>query len=122
MSGNILEERMAGNSQEARRALLAAESVLAAAIDTLDDAAFSLEHTSTSPFRKRLSKPEARIYGKYLKKADYSVYFRQRTPPARGSGWDSTYAFYHFDVESHTETAGKASATIHSGVYDVGRR
>jgi hypothetical protein len=39
----------------------------------------------------------------------------------RNSGWDSTYAFYHFDTNSVATTAGGASSTVHAGVYQVGR-
>jgi Tfp pilus assembly protein PilX len=115
MTTNTMEERMAANSQEINRAFQAAESGLDLAYTDVD--AFNLNNTEANP--NTYTNNNFASYGAEL---TYSVAFRQQTPPQRGSGWDSNYSLYHFDMESTASTPSGASAVIHAGSYQVGRK
>ena len=127
MGTNILEEKMAANLQEVNRAFQTAESGLAKALE--DDAAFNIVNLvddNDTPFY-----PSDDIYdfngsdadlGDYSADTNFAVYFRQKTVPKRGSGWDTDTAFYHFDVVSQGETGSGAATTLHAGAYQVGQR
>lgn len=113
MTTNTLEERMAANSQEMNRAFQTAESGLEVAFE--DKSSFSINNTEANPFTGTVNN-----FGDYNAETDFEVAFRQATAPKRGSGWDSNYALYHFDIESAGETASGASTIIHAGAYQVG--
>ena len=93
MSTSTLEEKMAANSQEINRAFQTAESGLELAFD--DENSFSINNTESNPYTGSVTD-----FGAYDADTDYQVAFRQATSPKRGSGWDSNYALYHFDLES----------------------
>ncbi len=127
MGTNTLEEEMASNSQEVNRAFQTAETGLRLAFS--DDAAFntanSLDDNGT-PFN-----PADDIYDFSGSdntlwyppaETEYGAYFRQKTIPARGSGWDTSMAFYHFDLVSRGDTQTGASTTLHAGAYQVGKK
>ena len=122
MGSKILEERMATNSQENHRSLRAAESALEVLVADADSPAFRLTNTRAAPYTQGLSGASLSAYGDYLNLLRYIAFFRQSTGPRRGSGWDTTYAFYHFDIQSEAETKTAASSIIHAGVYQVGRK
>ena len=114
MSTNTMEERMAANSQETNRSFQAAESGLDQGYADADS--FDLNHTKANPNTFSVTD-----FGSYDATLTYSIAYRQQTPPKRGSGWDSTYALYHFDTASTATTASGASSSIHAGSYQVGR-
>ena len=114
MSTNTMEERMAANSQETNRAFQASEAGLDQAY--ADVASFDLNHTVANPNTFTIA------VGPYNTQLTYNIGFRQQTAPKRGSGWDSGYSFYHFDIDSTAVTASGASTTIHAGSYQVGRK
>lgn len=113
MSTNTLEEKMAANSQEINRAFQTAESGLELAFN--DANSFSINNTELDPYTGANTN-----FGDYGAATNYEVAFRQTTAPKRGSGWDSNYALYHFDVQSSGETDSGAATTIHAGAYQVG--
>jgi Tfp pilus assembly protein PilV len=113
MGTNTLEEKMAANSQEVNRAFQTAESGLELAFD--DANSFSINNTEDNPYTGSNTD-----FGDYSADTDFEVAFRQATSPKRGSGWDSNYALYHFDVASKGETDSGAKTTIHAGAYQVG--
>ena len=127
LSTSTLEEKMASNSQEVNRAFQTAETGLQRAVD--DDNSFNIANTVSdngTPYD-----PTDDIYdfsqiniliGPYAANTDFAAYFRQKTIPKRGTGWDTSTAFYHFDVISNGETQTGASATLHAGAYQVGQR
>lgn len=115
MSTNTMEERMAANSQEMNRAFQAAESGVGLAFTNADS--FSINNTEDNPVTDTKSD-----FGSYKADVTYEAAFRQATPPKRGSGWDTSYALYHFDVASTANTPSGASTTIHAGAYQVGRK
>lgn len=114
MSTNTMEERMSANSQEINRAFQTAESGLDQAYANVDG--FNINNTVSNP------KTYSTTIGSYNSELRYNIGFRQQTPPKRGSGWDSTYSLYHFDMSSSATTDSGASTTIHAGSYQVGRK
>ena len=114
MSTNTMEERMAANTQESNRAFQAAESGLDQGYADADS--FNLNNTEDNPNTFTVTD-----FGSYDATLTYSIAYRQQTPPKRNSGWDSTYALYHFDTDSTATTASGASSSIHAGSYQVGR-
>ena len=98
MSTNIMEERMAAASQEINRVFQASESGLELAFDDVN--AFNLNNTEANP-----NTGTDNNFGSYSADISYSSAFSQETPPRRGSGWDSNYALYHFDISSTATTA-----------------
>jgi type IV pilus assembly protein PilX len=115
MTTNIMEERMASNAQEVNRAFQASETGLDLAYADVDS--FSLNNTADNP-----NTFSDTSFGSYSADLNYSIAFRQQTPPQRGSGWDSNYALYHFDISSSASTPGGAATSIHAGSYQVGRK
>jgi type IV pilus assembly protein PilX len=126
---NTLEERMAANIQEINRSFQAAETGLA--IIMVDDTAF--ETANTVDDNGTPGDPTDDIYtydkadagvggtGGYSGSAGYRSAFVQKTTPPRGSGWDSSMAFYFFDFESVGSLNSGASTTLHAGGYQVGK-
>lgn len=127
MGTNTLEEKMAANSQEVNRAFQTAETGLRAIMDT--DAAFDTANSVNdggTPFD-----PTDDVYvftdndpavGSYTANTVYTAVFRQQTIPKRGSGWDTSMAFYHFDLAASGATVTGVSTMLHAGAYQVGKR
>jgi len=115
MRTNVMEERMAANSQEMVRAFQSAESGLELAFDNA--ASFDISNTAVNPLKQN----DPDFAGQDID-LTYQSIFRQMTPPKRGSGWDSGYAFYHFNLSSNAATVSGATSTINAGAYQVGRR
>ena len=114
MSTSTLEEKMAANAQEMNRAFQTAESGVEIAFS--DANSFSINNTESNPYTGSVTN-----FGSYDADTEYQVAFRQATTPKRGSGWDSNYALYHFDVESKGKTDYSGAETIiHAGAYQVG--
>ncbi len=120
MNTNIMDERMAGNSQEKQRAFRAAEVGIELAFD--DEDAFSTTNTSDSdgggddPYDK-----SSNDMGDYDADVTYNSVYIQKTKPPRGSGWDSTMSFYHFALSATSTTTSNVSTTMTQGAYQVGR-
>jgi type IV pilus assembly protein PilX len=115
MTTNTMEERMSANAQEKNRAFQAAEAGIEIAMTNADS--FNINNTISNPLTGTDSN-----FGSYGATVTYAAGFRQETPPRRGSGWDTSYALYHFDVSSTADTASGSTKTIHAGSYQVGRK
>lgn len=115
MGTNTLEERMAANSQEVNRAFQTAEAGLQMALGNADQ--FDLNRTKANPIVTTINN-----FANYNADVTFSVAFRQETPPKRGSGWDSNYALYHFDITSAGGTKSGSSTRLHAGSYQVGKK
>ena len=50
----------------------------------------------------------------------YSSVFLQKTPVTRGSGFDSSFANYWFELQSKARTDTGASSTVSLGMFQVG--
>lgn len=121
MSTNTLEEKMAANSQEINRAFQTAETGLEQVFN--DEAAFNTVHleeldgTADDTYDKSMDN-----IGDYDATATYNAVYRGQTIPPRGSGWDTTMAFYQFNLSSNGSTKSGATTTVHGGAYQVGKR
>lgn len=101
-----LEERMAGNIQEATNAFQAAESGLNKGLNT--SGSLSLSGTTTNSW----------TFGNAQAQVDTS--FKEFSPPKRGSGYSATsFDAANFDQAS-TGTAGSgAKSSVHRGVAQI---
>jgi type II secretory pathway pseudopilin PulG len=127
MGTNTLEEKMAANTQEVNRAFQTAETGLRTIMG--DDNAFNTGNSvndNGTPFD-----PTDDIYvytasdidvGTYSADTVYTAVFRQTTIPKRGSGWDTSMAFYHFDLGASGATVTGVSTILHAGAYQVGKK
>lgn len=124
ISTTTMEERMSANTQEITRAFQAASTGIAQVFN--DEDAFATTNTqvtdgtSSDPYDKSASVGSSGSHA-YNATAQYNSVYRQSTVPPRGSGWDSSYAFYHFDLSATGSTDTGATSTIHAGAYQVGR-
>ncbi len=119
-----MEERMAANTQDITRAFQAASTGLAQVFN--DEDAFSTTNTLvTDGTADDLYAKSADVGGSgadaYGATTNFNSVYRQMTVPPRGSGWDATYGFYHFDLSASGATDSGATTTIHAGAYQVGR-
>jgi type IV pilus assembly protein PilX len=125
ISTTTMEERMAANNQEILRAFQAASSGLAMVFD--DEDAFATNNTEetdgtgSDPFDKNANVGATGGGNPYAATTVYNSIYRQSTAPPRGSGWDSNFAYYHFNLSATGSTNTGANTTIHAGAYQVGR-
>jgi type IV pilus assembly protein PilX len=120
MTTSTMEERMAANAQEMNRAFQAAATGLELVFN--DEAAFDTRNTEDvdDTANDNYIDPTSTI-GAYVASTTYDSIYRQSTVPPRGSGWDSSFAYYHFDLSSTGTTISGASSTVHAGAYQVGK-
>lgn len=130
MGTTTMEERMAANSQESNRAFQAASTGLEIVFN--DGKAFDTRNTKDTDGTGNdtyadlddptKDKSNTNVGGgSYSARATYNSIYVSNTAPPRGSGWDSTYAYYNFDLSSTGTTASGATATVHGGAYQVGK-
>lgn len=137
MSSTTMEERMASNTQLMSRVFQAAETGLQIVFSDTDafDTTLTEDADGTSD-DKYANKYNSTIGGSssnsYEAVATYNSVFKQETKPPRGSGWDSSFSYYHFDlsatgcvVTDNTDTDCSSSAvamnSLHQGAYQVGK-
>ncbi len=135
MSTNTLEEKMAANSQEVNRAFQTAETGLARILadDNAFDTANSVDDNGT-PFNRADDVydyviTDTVVATHYSAQTRYTAEYRQQTPPKRGSGWDTSMSFYHFDLGAtgatniglSTASTGVSTA-LHAGAYQVAKK
>ena len=46
--------------------------------------------------------------------------FLQKTPVGRGSGFDTSFANYWFEIQSRADTATGATSTVSLGMFQIG--
>ena len=127
LTSTTMEERMAANSQEINRAFQAASSGLELVFS--DEEAFNTTNTkdldgtvNDNYFKSDTSiGGDTSLTGAYSASTSYNAYFQQQVSAPRGSGWDSTFAFYYFDLSASGSTNSGASTTLHAGAYQVGK-
>lgn len=121
MSTSTLEERMAANSQDINRSFQTAETGLELVFN--DEEAFNTSNTSDSDGTANdLYTPTAVTVGSYNASVTYNAVLLQAARPPRNSGWDSSYAFYHFDLDATSTTPAGATTTVHGGAYQIGAK
>ena len=125
MSTSNMEERMASNSQEINRAFQAASTGLQLVL--ADDNAFSTNNTVASdgtaddPYDVTDNTIGGTGLYAYNATTTYNSLYRQSIPPPRGSGWDSSYAYYFFDVSASGSTDSGSASAMHAGAYQIGK-
>lgn len=126
MGTNTLQEKMASNAQEINRVFQTAETGLN--LGLTDDTAFNtnnyLDDNGTfDPSDDTYAFTQSTTVGTgYTNTAEYNAWFRNKTAPKRGSGWDTSMAFYHFDLISRGSAQSGISTTLHAGAYQVGKK
>ena len=136
MSTTSMEEKMAANTQLVNRVFQAASTGIEIVFS--DEAAFDTrltEETDGTASDTYANKYDSTIGGAgsnaYQAVATYNSVFKQSTKPPRGSGWDSSFAYYHFDLSAtgcivvdtgETDCSNAiASNSLHQGAYQVGK-
>ena len=121
MSTSTLEEKMAANSQDINRSFQAAETGLEMVFS--DENAFNTSNTTdTDGTANDLYTPSATTVGSYGASVTYNAYMLQMARPPRNSGWDSSNAYYHFDLNATSTTASGSTTTVHGGAYQIGKK
>ncbi len=121
MSTTTMEEKMSANSQENNRAFQTAESGLEMVLN--DDSAIDtsntqeLDGTADDKYDNTVTVGS----GSYTATTRNNAVYLQKTLPRRGEGWDSTYAYYYFDLSAQGTTNSGSTATVHAGIYQVGK-
>lgn len=104
MNTSTLEERMAGNTQEATRAFEAAESGINAHL-----ASPNLNLTDTTPVNYTFASGQSG-------KADVNTKFLGYSEPLRGSGFATSDTMANFEVIGTGTTMTGAKSAVHQGV------
>ena len=102
MGSTTMEERMASNTQMMSRVFQAAETGLQIVYNDTDAFDTTLtEDSDGTAGDKYANKYNSAIGGSssnaYEAVTTYNSVFKQETKPPRGSGWDSSFSYYHFD-------------------------
>lgn len=121
MSTNTLEERMAGNSQDANRAFQAAESGLSAAFNS--DEAFA---GTTEGYTTKYTEPN---FGGYSAEWGYKVDFRggediigfQEAGEATAAGGGTRFRWYYSDIRGIGRTKTGAITEVVAGAKVLGQ-
>ena len=118
---------MAANSQEINRAFQAASSGLEMVYS--DEDAFNTTNTEAldGTASDTYFKSDTTVGGDtgdshaYSATTVYNAVFLQEVSAPRGSGWDSSFGFFYFDLSATGSTVSGASSSLHSGAYQVGK-
>ena len=123
MGNTAMDEKMAQNSQDKNRAFQAAETGIEMAIansgsmntsNAIDSA------TGLSSFNQGDATTLGSSTTGYGVSLTYSSVFLQKTPVTRGSGFDSSFANYWFELQSKARTDTGAESTVSLGMFQVG--
>ena len=123
MGNTAMDEKMAQNSQDKNRAFQAAETGIEMAIansgsmntsNAIDSA------TGLSSFNQGDATTLGSSTTGYGVSVTYSSVFLQKTPVTRGSGFDSSFANYWFELQSKARTDTGAESTVSLGMFQVG--
>ena len=122
MGNTALDEKMAQNSQDKNRAFQAAETGIEMAI--ANAGSMNTSNKIAADGTNSFSTPDAATLGTavtgYGVSVTYSSVFLQKTPVTRGSGFDSSFANYWFELQSQARTDTGASSTVSLGMFQVG--
>ena len=123
MGNTAMDEKMAQNSQDKNRAFQAAETGIEMAIansGSMNTSNAINAATGLSSFNT----PDAATLGTavtgYGVSVTYSSVFLQKTPVTRGSGFDSSFANYWFELQSSARTDTGATSMVALGMFQVG--
>ena len=130
MGNTAIDEKMAQNSQEQNRAFQAAETGIEMALADVNvlktSHGFNDDGTRTdgSVVTNSSADGDEQIFSGgtdgYSVDIEYSSVFLQKTPVARGSGFDSSFANYWFEIQSKATTATGAQSGVALGMFQIG--
>ena len=122
MGNTAMDEKMAQNSQDKNRAFQAAETGIEMAI--ANSGTMNTSNQILADGTNSFSQGDAATLGTattgYGVSVTYSSVFLQKTPVTRGSGFDSSFANYWFELQSQARTDTGASSTVSLGMFQVG--
>ena len=124
MMGNTsMDEKMAQNSQDKNRAFQAAETGIEMAIansGSMNTSNSITDSSGVSSFSQGDETTLGTSVTGYGVSVTYSSVFLQKTPVTRGSGFDSSFANYWFELQSKARTDTGAESTVSLGMFQVG--
>jgi Tfp pilus assembly protein PilX len=122
MGNTALDEKMAQNSQDKNRAFQGAETGIEMAI--ADAGTLNTSNTFNAAGVNTFSQGDINTLGTaqtgYGVNVTYSSVFLQKTAVSRGSGFDTSFANYWFELQSLARTDTGASSTVSLGIFQVG--
>ena len=122
MGNTAMDEKMAQNSQDKNRAFQAAETGIEMAI--ANSGSMNTSNAFNSDGTNSFSQGDETTLGTaatgYGVSVTYSSVFLQKTPVTRGSGFDSSFANYWFELQSKARTDTGAESTVSLGMFQVG--
>jgi Tfp pilus assembly protein PilX len=122
MGNTAMDEKMAQNSQDKNRAFQAAETGIEMAI--ANSGSMNTSNAFNPDGTNNFSQGDAATLGVaqtgYGVSVTYSSVFLQKTPVTRGSGFDSSFANYWFELQSQARTDTGAESTVSLGMFQVG--
>jgi len=129
MGNTAIDEKMAQNSQEQNRAFQAAETGIEMALADVnvlktshgfnDDGSRTDGAVVTNDSSDSSNQIFAGADG-YSVDIEYSSVFLQKTPVSRGSGFDSSFANYWFEIQSKATTVTGAQSGVALGMFQIG--
>ena len=129
MGNTAIDEKMAQNSQEQNRAFQAAETGIEMALADVNvlktSHGFNSDGSRTdgAVVTNSSADGDEQIFSGadgYSVDIEYSSVFLQKTPVARGSGFDSSFANYWFEIQSKATTATGAQSGVALGMFQIG--
>ena len=123
MGNTAMDEKMAQNSQDKNRAFQAAETGIEMAIansGSMNTSNQIEDGTGLSSFSQGDATTLGTAATGYGVSVTYSSVFLQKTPVTRGSGFDSSFANYWFELQSKARTDTGAESTVSLGMFQVG--
>jgi type IV pilus assembly protein PilX len=107
MGTSSLEQKMAGNTQEANRAFQAAESGLNQALNTAGTLDLNKSQKTNATFSGMSAS------------AAVETRFIQFSPAKRGSGYGNNFEAANFEQDGEGKTTAGAKANIHRGIAQI---
>ena len=123
MGNTAMDEKMAQNSQDKNRAFQAAETGIEMAIansGSMNTSNSITDSSGVSSFSQGDETTLGTSVTGYGVSVTYSSVFLQKTPVTRGSGFDSSFANYWFELQSKARTDTGAESTVSLGMFQVG--
>ena len=121
MGNTAMDEKMAQNSQDKNRAFQGAETGIELAI--ADPGSINTS-CATNATGNNCKTNNAATLGTavtgYGVNVTYQSKFLQKTPVGRGSGFDTSFANYWFEIQSRADTATGATSTVSLGMFQIG--
>ena len=122
MGNTAMDEKMAQNSQDKNRAFQGAETGIELAIadpNTINTSCQTTTAAGNNCTSTNVTDLGAAVTG-YGVSVTYQSKFLQKTPVSRGSGFDTSFANYWFEIQSKARTETGAASTVALGMFQVG--